>query len=410
MFKQSRKKIIISIMGSLIVLLAVTLFVILFASYREIQERNSAMLRDYAEIYSLEPKSDSSDMPEPPMRRDEPLPYKEPDFQLSTFYGVAIAKDGSVLKTDNGMKSVYDDEELIQIAKEILNKGYTSGRIGTLMFRTAQKDNYTLVAFIDNTVTYRSMNTLWRYVLIVGASSITAMFLISLYLSKKIIFPLEENDKRQKQFISDASHELKTPISIIAANSELLYREIGENEWLGNIRYENEQMTGLVTQLLDLSHAESAEAFKKQTDLSRIVAGEALAFESMAFDKGKIIRSDIEENISIIGNPLQLTRLVSVLLDNAIRHSTGKEIEISFKRKNRIAYLSVINDGDNIPLEKQEHIFDRFYRIDEARNSGSQHYGLGLSIAKAVAKGYGGNISVSCHDGKIKFTAYLKIK
>ena len=299
---------------------------------------------------------------------------------------------------------------MIGIAKEILAGNTASGRTGALTYIVDRRPDYTLVALMDNTVSESGLNTLLRNVLIIGSTAILVMFFISLVLSERIIRPLEENDQKQKQFISDASHELKTPVAVISANAELLSREIGENEWLSNIVYENDRMGGLVRQLLDLSRAENAEILMEQVDFSRVVTGEALALEMLAFDRGRVFRTDIEDGVIITGNKTQLTQLVSILLDNAIRHATGNEIGISLKRQGHHAVLSVVNEGDEIPRDKLEHLFDRFYRVDEARNSEGQHYGLGLSIAKAVVEKHGGSISVSCQDGKVRFTASIPMK
>ena len=251
------------------------------------------------------------------------------------------------------------------------------------------------------------LQTLLRNVMTVGSAAIVLLFFISLYLSKQIISPLEENDRQQKRFISDASHELKTPVAVIGANAELLSRELGENEWLSNILYENERMGDLVKQLLDLSRAENSDVPMEPVDFSRIVTGEMLAFESLAFDQGKIIRSDIDDGIRFTGNQAQLEQLVSILLDNAVRHSTGGEIELSLKRQVHEVVFSVANEGDDIPPEKLEHLFDRFYRVDEARNSEGHHYGLGLSIAKAVVMRHGGSIAAGSMDGKVRFTVRI---
>ena len=407
MFKSSRKKIILSIMGPLILLFVITLSVILLASYREIRQRNSEMLDHYADLYypgqqPEERQKEGAGPGKPPM--DD-----RPDYQLSTFYSVAISDDGTVLASDNGEKDVYSEAELIKTAKELLEENKHSGRSGHLFYVVRDKGGYTLVAFLDNTVSESSMNTLLRNFLIAGGAAVVALFFISLFLSKRIIRPLEENDRQQRQFISDAGHELKTPVAVIGANAELLSREIGENEWLANIRYENERMGGLVKQLLDLSRAENREAGTEKVDLSRTVTGETLAFESLAFDRGKVIRSDIEEGIIITGSQAQLAELTSILLDNALRHSTGNEIWISLKSHGHAAVLDVINEGDEIPPEKLEHLFDRFYRIDEARNSEGQHYGLGLSIAKAVTEKHLGSIAASCRDGRIRFEVFLPV-
>ncbi len=421
MFKTSRRKIVLSIMVSLILLFAVTLSVIMFASYREVRQQNTEMLEHYAELYFYEDPSDSrpdqgpmgSKPPEEPghgPQQGMPPIDTRPDYQLSTFYSVTFGEDLSVLAVDTGEKDVYSEEELTQIAEEILAGGKSSGRTGTLSYAVRSRPNYTLVALMDNTVTESSLNTLLHNMLWIGGAAIVVLFFISLLLSTRIIRPLEENDRRQKRFISDASHELKTPVAVIDTNAELLAREIGENEWLANIRYENERMGGLVKQLLDLSRAENAEAPMEQVDFSRIVTGEALALETLAFDRGRIFQTDLEDGITLTGNQTQLTQLVSILLDNAIRHSTGNEIRISLNRQGHHAVLNVINDGEEIPQDKLDHLFDRFYRLDEARSSEGQHYGLGLSIAKAVTEKHGGSIGVSCQDGTVRLTVSIPIK
>ncbi len=421
MFSRSRRKIVLSIMASLILLFAVTLSVIMFASYREVRQENMAMLKRHVELYYLDseaggpadlppdgpPDLPNAQVPEPP---DRPPLDQKPDYQLSTFYSVAFGESDTVIAVDNGEKEVYSEEELISIAKEILAGNTASGRYGALTYIVDCRPEYTLVALMDNTVSESSLNTLLHNVLIIGSAAVLVMFFISLYLSRRIIKPLEENDQKQKRFISDASHELKTPVAVISTNAELLAREIGENEWLANIRYENERMEGLVRQLLDLSRAENAETLMEQVDFSRVVTGETLALETLAFDCGRVFRTDIEDGIILTGSKTQLTQLVSIQLDNAIRHSTGNEIGISLKRQGHHAVLSVINDGNEIPQDKLDHLFDRFYRVDEARSSEGQHYGLGLSIAKAVVEKHGGSINVVCQDGKVRFTASLPMK
>ena len=427
MFKRSRKKIILAIMGSLFLLFAVTLSVILIASFREVRQKNMEMLRRHVELYYPGREAEIPGGPGPEGSQEAldetaenppeggPRPGKVPldqraDYQLSTFYSVAFSADGSVLSADNGKKDLYSEEELVSVAKEILAGNSDSGRTGSLTYIVSRRPEYTLVALMDNTVSESGLNTLLHNVLVIGGGAIIIMFFLSLYLSKRIIQPLEDSDRLQKQFISDASHELKTPVAVIGANAELLSREIGENEWLANIQYENERMGGLVKQLLDLSRAESAEMPTEQVDFSRVVTGEALALEMLAFDQGKTIQSDIAEGILLSGNRIELSQLVSVLLDNAIRHSTGSVIGVSLKQQGHAAVLTVINDGDEIPPEKLAHLFDRFYRADEARGGEEKHYGLGLSIAKAVCEKHGGAISVSCGAGKVRFTVSLPVK
>ena len=407
MFSKSRKKIILSIMGSIIILFAVTLSVILLASFREIRQKNLDMLERYVEDYSIDNKEKNRNNKDLELEKN---PNKNSDYQLSTFYSVAISNNGSVLAVDNGNKELYNNDELTQIAKSILDEKKYSGRTSNLSYVVRDKNGYTLVAFMDNTVSEAGLRTMLRYVLIVGFTSIIGMFLISLPLSKRIIKPLEENDRKQKQFISDASHELKTPVAIIGTNTELLSREIGNNEWLENIKYENERMGILIKQLLDLSHAEDVIVSMENINFSRIILGEILAFESFAFEKEKEFIIDIDEDVYLIGNQIQLKQLVSIILDNAIRHSSGKNININLKSKNNTIELNFINDSYEIPQEKLNHIFDRFYRVDEVRNSEDLHYGIGLSIAKAIIEKHGGNIEVLTKNGKFKLIIKFFIK
>ncbi len=443
MFSKSRRKIILAIMGSLVLLFALTLSVILLASYREVRQQNMEMLERHVELYYLEgeaaetdterpgdPPSDRSGEPpasppgdrpsdapgEPPADRPPDLPAdrppldRRPDYQLSTFYSVAFGEDGAVLAVDTGEKNVYSEEELISVAREIRDAGKESGRNGSLTYIVSSRPDYTLVAMMDNTVSESGLSTLLHNVLIVGCAALVVMFFISLVLSRRIIQPLEESDRKQKQFVSDASHELKTPVAVIGTNAEMLAREIGRSEWLDNIQYENNRMGELVKQLLDLSRAENAETPMEAVDFSRVVTGEALAFETFAFEQGKTLRTGIEDGILLSGNKSQLTQLVSILLDNAVRHTTGTDIEATLKRHGHAAVLTVINEGPAIPPEKQEHLFDRFYRLDEAHSGEGQHYGLGLSIAKAVVRKHGGSITVSCPEGKVQFTVSLPVK
>lgn len=380
-------------------------------------------LNRYAEQYSLEQPTNSSEgqtnsngqsngqgSQQPSDKPDNQPPGQRSDYELSTFYSVTFSADGTVLSVFDGEKTVSSDDNLTELARQILSEGASTGRTGNLSYIVAKKDGYTLVAFLDNTISEAGLQTMMQNALLVGVASLVVMFFISVFLARRIIRPLEESDKQQKQFISDASHELKTPIAVIDANAEILSRELGHNEWLSNIQYESNRMGELVKQLLDLSSAESREVPREELDFSHVVTGESLVFETFAFENGKILQSNIEEGIIITGNKNQLTQVISVLLDNALRHSTGAQIELSLKKQGHNAVLSVSNEGEEISQEKLEHLFERFYRVDDVRNSEDNHYGLGLSIAQAVVQKHGGTIGASCSEGKVTFTVRLPIK
>ena len=407
MFKKSRKKIVAAIMSILTLLWVGTLCVIYISSYFEVATTNREMLKEHAEQYMLEkPMGGAFD----PMK---PFPDRGPhfdtnQFKLSTFYSVAISYDNKVIEIRNDDAAVYTDAELESAARQVLKKSNTNGMIDNLVYYKMDKDGYTLVSFMDNTIIRESMNTLFRYTLIFGGVAIIALYFLAVYLAKKIVTPLEESYQKQKQFISDAGHELKTPVSVVSANAELLSREIGDNQWLSNIQYENERMGKLVGQLLELARTENVKPQMEYLDLSRLVAGGVLPFESVAFENGLTLNSQITDGIIALGNSTQLSQLVSILVDNAIRHAqNGKEVFISLTHTRSNAVFSVINDGKPIPQEQMTQLFERFYRADEARNGEDKHYGLGLAIAKAIVEAHHGKIEVSCYDGKVCFTVQL---
>ena len=425
MFNKTKRKIVITVVISLLALMTVTLTTIYLSNRIALRKKNEEMLQTYAERYTLEEKEFYPDgqirpdgLPDikpdgqdaPWNRRDDRRGKNEPAFRLSTFYSVTFSENGDVLAVDSGNKELMDEQTLIQTASDILGKRRKSGKTGSITYLVDKRDTYTLVAMIDGTIDDSNQALLIKQMLIIGSIAMAALFALSVFLANRIVEPLEENDRRQKRFVSDAGHELKTPIAVISANSELLRRETGDSEWLDNIDYENERMSDLVGQLLVLSKAQNGDLPKETVDFSKLTDGEVLPFESLAFEKGKRINSDIMPEIYIDGNQNQLRQLVSILLDNALSHGTGEQIDVSLGRERHNAVLTVSNQAEEIKAEQLSHLFERFYRADEARNESGSHYGLGLSIAKAVTEAHGGDIRADYKDGRAIFTVSLPAK
>ena len=412
MFKKSRKRIVAAIMSVLAALWIGTLGVIYTSSYFEMRQQNEQMLKIHAETYTLTQISDSLRPPTRPFPGNtpgfDPSFAESPMFQLSTFYTVAVSYSGEIIETNNEPPTVHSDADLQELALNIISEDKTNGTINNLAFYKTEKSGYILVTFMNNTVVYENAMTLFRYTLIFGGAALIIFFFLAVILARKIVKPLEESYQKQKQFISDAGHELKTPVSVVSANAELLSREIGDNQWLRNIRYENERMGILICQLLELARTENITPQTESVNISRLVDGEALPFESVAFEKGLMLKTEIDPGIFVNGNATQLKQLVSILLDNAIRHSTdGGEVFLSLSKEHGFARLSVINKGETIPPEQREQLFERFYRADTARNSEDGHYGLGLAIAKAITVSHKGRIDVNCYNGLIEFRVQI---
>lgn len=448
MFRKSRRKIIASIMGVLVLLFLGTLAIIYGSSYYEVYSQNHAMLENYANIYLVDvteseelpsntpstdngtepaeppagaPSSDNSTENAPPEMPANPGPNgpgprtqeerREAAYQLSTFYSVAISDEGEILRVDNEEGTGgYSDDELTTLAQALLAGGKTSGIQWNLVYLVSNKEDYTLVAFMDNTIMQESMTTLFRYTFIYGAVALLLFFLLSIHLARRIVEPLEESYTRQRQFISDAGHELKTPVAVITANTEILEKKLGKNQWISNIQYETERMGSLVSQLLELARTENVQVETEVLDYSHLVCGEVLPFESVAFENGVALDYDIADDIHVNGNRTQLRQLTSILVDNAIRHcSVTGSVHLSLTANRSQALLTVSNTGEAIPEEQRERIFERFYRADESRTDNGHHYGLGLAIAKAIVTAHHGRIAVSCQDGQVTFTARLPL-
>ena len=425
MFNKTRRKIVFTVVFSLLALMLVTLTTIYISNRIALDRDSREMLKTFAERYTLEeqtPPADGESHPDdkPDLKPDDKNDLHEPrddgrgkgerEFQLSTFYSVAYSKDGEVLAVNSGNSDIQSEDSLLETAASILSKGKKSGKAGNMTYLVEERENYTLIAMIDQTINDNNQTLLFRQMLIIGSVALVVLVVISIFVAHMIVRPLEENDKRQKRFVSDAGHELKTPIAVISANSELLRRESGGSEWLDNIDYENERMSDLVKQLLALSHAESGDLPKDTVDFSQLVDSEVLPFESLAFEKGVGIVSEIESGILIEGNSNQLRQLVSILLDNALSHGTGNEIGVKLGREKHSAVLTVSNEAAEMDPEQLSHLFDRFYRTDESRNDNGAHYGLGLSIAKAVTESHGGTIRAEYKEKKAIFTVLLPAK
>lgn len=409
MFKKSRRKIVASIMSILVLLWAGTLGVIYASSYFEMAEQNLQMLKAHADMYVL-PQFMNGTMPPnmPKPNGSNPGFLESPMFRLSTFYTVAVSYGGDILEIKNDPPTVHTDDDLENLALDIIKSSKNTGTENSLAFYKADKGGYILVTFMDNTVVNESAMTLFRYTLIFGGVALVLFFFLSVLLARKIVNPLEENYQKQKQFISDAGHELKTPVSVVSANAELLSREIGDNQWLANIQYENERMGVLVGQLLNLARTENVTPQMEYIDFSRLVAGESLPFESIAFEKGLTLNCNIASGVSVEGSSTQLKQIVSILLDNAIRHSkNASEVYLTLVKERGFAKLSVINKGDEIQVAQREQIFERFYRVDTARNGEDKHYGLGLAIAKAIVISHKGHIEVLCYNGLVEFKVQI---
>ncbi|MCR5666571.1 MAG: HAMP domain-containing histidine kinase [Eubacterium sp.] len=415
---RSKQRFIATVIIILVAVIVFMLSIIYFTTQVKIDEENKDMLELFATQYAENglPASNLdavADVQAEDISTDEPQEVPETSdtfhrYQVSTFYAVIFDEDNQFLEMLNDAPSEHSDEELQELAKQMIGYGEEYGSTGEIVYLVTTTDEYTLVTMMDNSVVGQTITTLMRTMIVFGAITIVIIIIFSALLGKWVMKPVEESYNRQKQFVSDAGHELKTPIATIGANAEILKRQVGENEWLDNIEYENNRMSLIVYQLLDLARMEQVKMQMEEVDLSRLCIAAILPFEATAFEQDISLNYDIPEGFFLQGERQKLEQLVSILVDNAISHCKEKgNVSITLSESKGRSVLRVTNDGAPIPEEEREHIFERFYRSDRARVDKTGHYGLGLSIARSIAVLHKGSIFIECSDGQVSFVVVL---
>lgn len=329
---------------------------------------------------------------------------------LNNSYTISLNADGSVASWDSDRPGLYTDEQVAVIAESILADGRNSGRIGTQFYRKTEQSGQTLLTVLDARLDYLSASNVLRSTILIAAAACVLLSLLAWLLIRRMVQPVEEAFTRQKQFVSDASHELKTPLAVISANAEVLEQEIGENEYLGYIRSEVRRTDTLVSNLLTLARLDRKEgtAEMKSFNLSRALLDVVLPFESTVYEAGKTLETEIPDNMECTGNEEMIQQLAVILLSNALKYSNEDgRIEVSLKARGRQRELRVFNTGDPIAPEDREKIFDRFWRADPAHGRETGGHGLGLAIARTIVETHKGKISVESIEGGNAFTVLL---
>lgn len=324
------------------------------------------------------------------------------EIDIDGLYMILI-KDSVIIHTQNTLENKHVRESVLKILENDKPKGI----IDTYIYNVRKIESDTIfIAMIEDkdTISYiRTMFIVSGFMIII---SIGVIYIIAKKLSKNIVEPVEETFEKQKQFISDASHELKTPLAVIEANADVLQDKVGESKWINYIQNEIESMNKLINELLLLAKIENVDKIKEYTELnlSQEVKIILSMFESVAYENEIAIESNIEEDIIFNANKEDIEHIVSTLTDNAIKYTPPQQkiVVNLIKEKNEIIF-EVKNIGEPIPEGEREKIFERFYRIDKSRNRNEKSYGLGLAIAKATIKKYNGKIQV---DYKNDFTIF----
>ena len=329
-----------------------------------------------------------------PLRNEPNFDFMGPETPFSTrHFTVLFDKSGKVFETFTESIYAIDKEQAIEYAKEVLDADNTRGWIYSYRYKVFSTEIGLGVVFVEGSINRSAMAqsiAIAGVVLLVCAVLVLTLILL---LSKRAVKPIAESYEKQKQFITDAGHELKTPLTLILANIDIAESELGKNEWLDDIRSEGYRMTELVSQLVALSRMDEENHTLNLTDvaLGRMVEDTVSEFEPLAVSRGKTIGANIDTHIIYHGDESLLRRLVGILMDNAIKYCDhGGDISLTLHRGRHIV-LTVENTYASVGELELNRLFDRFYRADKARTF-KGGYGVGLSMAKAIAENHNGEI------------------
>lgn len=403
MIKKTQSKVFMIVMISLSIIIVSIISVINIVNFNQTKQQSYMML------------DNASGM----LKQMTPFPFGPPDsmndvdkpqgilyWKTAQFYFVVI-KDDEVVQIVNENSGKYSNEEINKYALDVSRKDKNYGSIGDLVYGVKNIKGSKIITFMDDSISNKSLKNIMILSILIGFIALSFAYIIARKISLWIVKPIEDTLNKQKQFISDASHELKTPLAVICANADILEGEIGNNKWLNYIQKEVGSMDKLVNSLLSLARIEKGNEKEEliNFDISKVVMGGTMIFESLAYEKEIQLVDDIQEKLILKGNSEEIKQLLSILIDNAIKHTEkGNQILVSLKKCKNNIILKVKNKGEPIPKGEEEKIFERFYRSDKSRNRDSKRYGLGLAIAKSIVEKHNGTINVSCEEGFTTFT------
>ena len=329
---------------------------------------------------------------------------------------VEVYPTGTARITGNSYYQL-DEAALSQIVSACLSREEDAGLLKEYQLRYLRQASPLAlrIAFTDSSLEQATLGALVRTSLLIGLAAVAVLLVCCYLLAGLITTPVERVWQEQRRFLSDASHELKTPLTVVLSSAELLSEHTGEDReaarYVDNIRLESRRMRSLVEDMLTLSRAENGLPRTDFTavDLSDVAAETALLFEPVAYEAGRQLHYGIQEGLSLSGDADRLRQLVGILLDNALKYApAGSTVDLTLRRQERQAELTVENRGEPIPAEHLPHLFERFYRADSSRSDHGS-FGLGLSIAQAIAQAHGGIIRAESDKRSTRFTVTLPL-
>ena len=329
------------------------------------------------------------------------------------YFSASTTDGGETWTTDVSHIASATESEAEEYAAKAAEKGKTEGKTGTFRYRMTETDEKLLIVFVDCSRDTQNVESVAAISCLVAVGCYLLVLILVILCSRKAIRPVIESMEKQKQFITDAGHELKTPIAIISANTEVIEMCSGESEWTKSIHHQTERLTSLVTQLLTLAKMDEGggQLELKEWNASETIIDAVQSFEAPAVTKQITLQTDIAKELCMEGDAARIHQLVSLLVDNAVKYTPeGGTIRVRWWKNGKKAELAVENTCDNLPEGDLNRLFDRFYRADASRARESGGYGIGLSVAAAIVQAHKGKITAERTKDGICFRAVFPAK
>ena len=334
-----------------------------------------------------------------------------PEVQYSLrFFAVHYFSDGEVLRVNQDFIASISKSDAEAYADTVLKSGKMHGYESGYRYLVSSTENETVVLFLNSEREIQTMRSLLWITLAIAAVCLLVVFGLVVLFSRRAITPYLKNMEAQKQFITNASHELKTPLTAISTSADVLAMEHDGDEWVHNIQVQSGRLAKLITNLVTLSRLDEEDPFPVRTEFSLSDALWEISepFVSLLQAKGKTYTQDIADGLTVTGDRAAIQQMVSILLDNALKYSPdGGSISLTARRSGKKAEITVSNTTDGVRNIDAARLFDRFYRADESHSNTVSGTGIGLSIAKATVDAHSGKISAKQTGNTITFQVTL---
>ena len=327
-----------------------------------------------------------------------------PEAEFTTrFFTVVFEPSGEVREIFRDYISSIDNETAESYGRIVFSKNKDRGYYGDFRYVVRREEGETAVLFLNSSMELQFMRSLFLVSFAIGVLSLFLVFLLVMFFSRYAVQPYMKNMERQKRFITDAGHELKTPITSIATSADIAAMEHEGDEWIANIQKQAGRLAKLAGELVALSRLDEETPFpeKSRFSLSDAAWETAEPFKALAEARGRHYSQSIEDGVEFYGDRDSIQKVISILLDNGVRYSDeGGEIRLDVYRKRGKVWIEVFNTCDLPDKTDLNRLFDRFYRMDKSRSAHTGGTGIGLSMAQAIAEAYGGRITVKSPSGK----------